>query len=850
MFMKTKLQLLTKTLLVTAGLCVGASAWADTYEILYGNAVEESGVITGVTAQTAFTDTYATTLDADDANNNASLNLSGSVLATTTAANWTKNFSSDITTGKVYFSGIYRIAANTNQRIRIVDSKGNVIFGTAQNNTGSNADQIVAYICGTEISNYVRLPRTAGYGVDEICIDLDAKTVNYSLTVSSGNGTTTKKTGAVDFPYDNVRGLYFCKASGDDYRTFLDNVKFYSVVSSDPEYTINYKLGENIVRTVNGRAALNETVSASTAINGAGDYAGNHYLITAATAPSMTIVDGTNVLDVPVRVPYTATLSVTTTVNGVAGEPVVTTLTETDEKVCAWSFSFPKYQKSGDVYYPCDETTYVQIGTFTDGETINKTVTYNTADESIMAFSEVGSNGTNAAYSGGAYGDTNSQLASCTLNKGVYKAVIVVVSKSGSGSNHRTESLVVGGNVVNSTENGVNKTYEFFFTVAEDNTEAYVKGNGSSNYTDNLDYVLISKLYDITDASKIIGAVDKSTASADDVFGDDILLKNGDVKKITFKNHGADYGKNWMLKYSYGGSEVTTIRADWYWKYEGEENASKRLGSYTDAYSSANGLNWNTWTTDMDNSTVVLTVSNIDGKFAVDGTMTGASDTYYFKYAYDNSFDGDITLNLSVNLSWLEVLSVEQTAVGVTTTSAGKGWATLYTDKGLDFSGVEDLTAYTATLNGTTVTLNDVNDIQAETGIVLKSTTTDATTIYSVPVTTTSTTDKGSLTGSTTEVLTYNGEDSNSYYMLTLNSNDEAQFSKLTSGSIAAGKAYLVSTSSARSLKVVFADESTGISGIQSVTRSDGQTYNLNGQRVAAPQKGLYIINGKKVIVK
>ena len=46
-------------------------------------------------------------------------------------------------------------------------------------------------------------------------------------------------------------------------------------------------------------------------------------------------------------------------------------------------------------------------------------------------------------------------------------------------------------------------------------------------------------------------------------------------------------------------------------------------------------------------------------------------------------------------------------------------------------------------------------------------------------------------------------------------------------------------------------DTPTGISGVSSnVTNSDGKIYNLNGQRLTKAQKGLYIINGKKVLVK
>ncbi|MBQ9669241.1 MAG: hypothetical protein IJV45_10960, partial [Prevotella sp.] len=42
---------------------------------------------------------------------------------------------------------------------------------------------------------------------------------------------------------------------------------------------------------------------------------------------------------------------------------------------------------------------------------------------------------------------------------------------------------------------------------------------------------------------------------------------------------------------------------------------------------------------------------------------------------------------------------------------------------------------------------------------------------------------------------------------------------------------------------------STGLKDVKKVMEN-GQLYNLNGVRVAAPQKGIYIQNGKKVIVK
>ena len=61
-------------------------------------------------------------------------------------------------------------------------------------------------------------------------------------------------------------------------------------------------------------------------------------------------------------------------------------------------------------------------------------------------------------------------------------------------------------------------------------------------------------------------------------------------------------------------------------------------------------------------------------------------------------------------------------------------------------------------------------------------------------------------------------------------------------------RAYLTASTPARSLKIVFDDETTGISEVSVV--KDKNYFNLGGQRVSKPAKGLYIMNGKKVMIK
>ena len=191
------------------------------------------------------------------------------------------------------------------------------------------------------------------------------------------------------------------------------------------------------------------------------------------------------------------------------------------------------------------------------------------------------------------------------------------------------------------------------------------------------------------------------------------------------------------------------------------------------------------------------------------------------------------------------IIAIRTCDITVPAAITAAGWATLYTNCPLDFSGVEGLTAYTATLDGSTVTLTEVDDVPANTGVVLKG----AANTYEIPAIASSETAKGSLEGSATAINVK--EDAlNVYYVLAKNGDEDARFAKVTSGTIAAGKAFLkVAKNGARESYSIGGVAPTAIESIQAL-QENGELFNLNGQRVAAPQKGLYIVNGKKVIMK
>ena len=77
------------------------------------------------------------------------------------------------------------------------------------------------------------------------------------------------------------------------------------------------------------------------------------------------------------------------------------------------------------------------------------------------------------------------------------------------------------------------------------------------------------------------------------------------------------------------------------------------------------------------------------------------------------------------------------------------------------------------------------------------------------------------------------------------------EFVSCIAGTLPAGKAYLpasVGSSSAKAFTFDFGD-ATGINEVKTA-KADGAIYSISGVRVAEPQKGVYIMNGRKVIVK
>ena len=102
-------------------------------------------------------------------------------------------------------------------------------------------------------------------------------------------------------------------------------------------------------------------------------------------------------------------------------------------------------------------------------------------------------------------------------------------------------------------------------------------------------------------------------------------------------------------------------------------------------------------------------------------------------------------------------------------------------------------------------------------------------------------------------VLEDGGYRSNSAHEYVLTWHDHLVFAQTgtTAADLAKRQAYLAWNGAAGSrLRISIVGEGTGISTIEAESIDDDVIYNLRGQRVEHPTKGIYIIGGKKVVIK
>jgi hypothetical protein len=248
----------------------------------------------------------------------------------------------------------------------------------------------------------------------------------------------------------------------------------------------------------------------------------------------------------------------------------------------------------------------------------------------------------------------------------------------------------------------------------------------------------------------------------------------------------------------------------------------------------------------------ILTVVSFPGQY----NYTVGGDAATSNTTVHNITAAEVTVGyteiIATSTAYLYSITLEKRA---TATIGSYGWATFSNSAATDFTnlaGVVDAYAVTGA-SGAAITTSAVTTAAANTGLLLKA---NAGT-YAIPLVSSGTDLSGSnLLKAGPATVNYN--DGAGYnYVLGVNAG-VAAFQKIVSGTngtvtVPAGKAYLALTASpgAPVLDITIDGISTGIDTAREVQQTgDGIFYNLAGQRVAQPTKGLYIVNGKKIIIK
>lgn len=211
------------------------------------------------------------------------------------------------------------------------------------------------------------------------------------------------------------------------------------------------------------------------------------------------------------------------------------------------------------------------------------------------------------------------------------------------------------------------------------------------------------------------------------------------------------------------------------------------------------------------------------------GTFSGLKTSENYNPCNTTNFDSNLPLTLS------------------------KEWTTFTSAYNLDFSSVEGLTAYTAKYNkdNDAVALTSVKKVAAHTGLILKG---EAGQTYTVPILASN---EAGLEAVTDNQLVdcVDAVWSESYDKDYFLSNGKFVNSK-NAGWALPGKSFLYISSgrvnkSESPLRVYVDNTATAINGItNNPVVKDEAYYNLHGVKVKRPQHGVFIHNGKKVVLK
>ena len=743
---------------------------------------------------------------------------------------------SSVSTGKLVFGAdFYRIQnANAPVYIQFYDSEGNRVFQIWYQN-GDNRRNMY-YQVGTETSvagaGYSEYRTYRGWGIKDMVFDMDAGTVSYTVdNVHSDSKTEPNRRkvsqSAINFGTGkNIAKIRFISdagASKTNYDIFIDNMYLYTLIpgtttasdmtiigtkdyedgylaSTSSDYTItpNGKLHLQFKNYGSGAYNWNNWIALFTNA----DKSSNLAFVRAdawelVSSSNTGITTSSNYWDAFEGDMYgsTVVMDITRTDDNVN---MVAAITTTADEEMTLTFNKAIGTASEDIVFRLSEEAACLVLDNTKSAlvappTFTQTGITNTGNPIITVSESTMVGNTTASYyttDGETPTISSSVYAEPTTVTGgnTIKAITVATASDG------TTTLTSNVGSLTTTEYVNGQTYDFSTA-----TESDINSEGFSNKRTGIDYGIssTSRFYKGSDASATLTILDGLTLS------------------------GGSYNTSWYWMLGQGLWQNSTSGAR---NVALSNTMEGEVALFTIYDCRHDGSSWTPSESEIykTNSTYSLSKSN----------NTGSEGNHVYMVKKVQSF----------------VPAGTKVSVGA---AAGKEFATFNSDYALDFTGISDITAYTAVVknDGSSVTFTKVTGaVPANTGLLIRAASLGGS--ADIPVVSEAVAPTANEFVAVTAAA---GVDITTGYVLGTKSGVQGFYkANSTDGThIGKGKAYLPATGAGARLTMVFEDETTGISSVDnSLFTIDNSCYDLQGRRVNVPQKGLYIVNGKKVIIK